>query len=74
MEAYIDRYSIDDAINDGATVPVRYAFGPSELFLDREKLKAGYAEITEDLDEDEKQRVEKTRSAVERVSKVRYAD
>ena len=30
-----------------------------ELFLDREKLKAGYAEITQDLDEDQKQRVEK---------------
>jgi type I restriction enzyme R subunit len=59
VEAYLDRYSIDDAIHDGATVPVRYAFGPTELFLDREKLKAGYEEITADLDEDQKQRVEK---------------
>ena len=59
VEKYLDRYSIDDAIRDGATVPVRYAFGPTEVFLDREKLKAGYAEITQDLDEDQKQRVEK---------------
>lgn len=59
VEAYLDRYSIDDAIKDGATVPVRYAFGPSEMFLDRDKLKAGYAEITADLDEDQKQKVEK---------------
>jgi type I restriction enzyme, R subunit len=59
VEAYLDRYSIDDAIRDGATVPVRYAFGPTELFLDREKLKTGYTEITQDLDEDQKQRVEK---------------
>jgi type I restriction enzyme R subunit len=59
VEKYLDRYSIDDAIIDGATVPVTYAFGPTEMFLDREKLKAGYAEITEDLDEDQKQRVEK---------------
>ena len=58
IEAYLDRYSIDDAIKDGATVPVRYAFGPTALFLDGEKLKAGYAEITHDLDEDQKQRVE----------------
>ena len=27
-----------------ATRPVRYAFGPTELFLDRDKPKAGYAE------------------------------
>jgi type I restriction enzyme R subunit len=59
IEAYLDRYSIDDAIYDGATKPVRYAFGPTELFLDREKLKTGYAEITQDLDEDQKQSVEK---------------
>ncbi len=59
VEAYLDRYSIDDAIRDEATKPVRYAFGPTELFLDREKLKAGYAEITQDLDEDQKQRIQK---------------
>ncbi len=59
VEKYLDRYSIDDAIKDGATVPVRYAFGPTELWLDKEKLKAGYAEITQDLDDDQKQRVEK---------------
>src|SRR5262249_29180779 len=59
VEAYVDRYSIDDAIKDGATVPVRYTFGPTELFLDRDKLKAGYAEITKELDEEEKQKVEK---------------
>src|SRR6185436_16818790 len=59
VEAYLDRYSIDDAIHDEATKPVRYAFGPTELFLDKEKLKVGYAEITADLDDDQKQRVEK---------------
>src|SRR5262249_53941896 len=59
VEAYLDRYSIDDAIKDHATVPVRYVFGPTEMFLDREKLKTGYEEITEDLDEEQKQRVEK---------------
>ena len=59
VEAYLDRYSIDDAIRDEATKPVRYAFGPTELFLDREKLKAGYTDITKELSEDEKQQVEK---------------
>lgn len=79
IEPYLDRYSIDDAIKDGATVPVRYAFGPTEMFLDREKLKAGYAEITKELDEGEKQQVErrvqpwkeflKTPTRVERLAK-----
>ena len=79
IEAYLDRYSIEDAIKDGATVPVRYTFGPSDLFLDREKLKQGYAEITADLDEEQKQQVEgriqpwkeflKTPSRVERLAK-----
>jgi type I restriction enzyme R subunit len=59
VEAYLDRYSIDDAIKDGATVKVVYAFGPTELFLDKEKLKAGYEEITKELDEEEKQKVER---------------
>src|SRR5205807_9671665 len=54
LESYIDRYSIEDSIIDGATVRVRYTLGPVELQLDREKLKQGYAEITADLDEEEK--------------------
>ena len=59
VEAYLDRYSIDDAIKDGATKPVRYAFGPTELWLDKDKLKAGYEDITKELSEEEKQKVEK---------------
>jgi len=59
VEAYLDRYSIEDAIKDRATVPVRYAFGPTELFLDRGKLKTGYAELTKELNEEEKQQVER---------------
>jgi len=58
-EYYLDRYSIQDSIDDGATKPIRYTFGPQEWFLDKEKLKQGYDEITADLDEDEKRMVEK---------------
>lgn len=58
-EYYLDRYSIQDAIEDGATKPIRYTFGPQEWFLDKEKLKQGYDEITAELDEDEKRLVEK---------------
>lgn len=59
VEAYLDRYSIQDAIDDGATKPIRYTFGPIEWFLDKEKLKAGYAEITAELNEEEKRLVER---------------
>ncbi|PGR96895.1 deoxyribonuclease HsdR [Priestia megaterium] len=59
QEYYLDKYSIQDAIEDGATVPIRYTFGPQEWFLDKDKLKEGYDEITADLTEDEKRLVEK---------------
>jgi type I restriction enzyme, R subunit len=59
QEYYLDKYSIQDAIEDGATVPIRYTFGPQEWFLDKDKLKLGYNEITADLTEDEKRLVEK---------------
>lgn len=58
-EYYLDRYSIQDSIDDGATVPIRYTFGPMEWFLDKEKLKIGYEEITADLNDEERRIVEK---------------
>lgn len=62
-EYYLDRYSIQDAIDDGATKPIRYTFGPIEWHLDKEKLKQGYEEITAELTEDEKRMVERRVSA-----------
>jgi type I restriction enzyme R subunit len=59
IEPYLDRYSIEDAIKDGATVPVHYTYGPQELWLDRDQLKQGWNEITADLDDDEKQAVQR---------------
>lgn len=58
-EYYLDKYGIKDAIDDGATKKIRYTFGPQEWFLDKEKLKKGYEEITADLTEDEKKLVER---------------
>jgi type I restriction enzyme, R subunit len=59
VEAYLDRYSIDDAIKDGATKKIRYTFGPTKWHLDKEKLKQGWKEITDELSEDEKRLVER---------------
>jgi type I restriction enzyme R subunit len=58
VEYYLDKYSVIDAINDGATKPIRYTLGPSQWFLDKENLKKGYDEITADLEEDQKRLVE----------------
>ena len=59
MEYYLDKYSVIDAINDGATKPIHYTLGPSQWFLDKENLKKGYDEITADLEEDQKRLVER---------------
>lgn len=63
QEYYLDKYSIKDAIEDGATVPIRYTFGRQEWFLDKEKLKQGYEEITADLNEEERRLVERRTQA-----------
>ena len=59
QEYYLDRYSIQDAIDDGATKPIRYTFGPMQWHLDKEKLAQGYKEITAELNEEEKRDVER---------------
>ena len=57
-EFYLDKYSVIDAIEDGATKPIRYTLGPTKWFLDKENLKRGYDEITSDLEENERRIVE----------------
>lgn len=59
IEYYLDKYSVIDAINDGATRPIKYTLGPSQWFLDKDNLKKGYEEITAELEESEKRLVEK---------------
>ena len=59
IEYYLDKYSVIDAINDGATKPIRYTLGPSQWFLDKENLKKGYEELTTELEEEQKRQVEK---------------
>ncbi len=41
-EGYLDRYSIDDAVADGATVPVRYTSRKAEWQVDPAKLDAQF--------------------------------
>jgi type I restriction enzyme R subunit len=58
-EYYLDRYSIKDAIDDGATKEIRYTFGPVEYQLDKEKLKQGWNDIAAELTEEEKEAVQR---------------
>ncbi|MBS0646991.1 MAG: type I restriction endonuclease subunit R [Verrucomicrobia bacterium] len=59
IEKYLDRYSIQDAIDDGATREIIYTYGPTDLQIDKETLKKGWDELTESLEEDEKQEVQR---------------
>lgn len=58
IEFYLDKYNVKDAIEDGATRPIKYTLGPSQWFLDKENLKKGYEEIAAELEEGEKRLVE----------------
>lgn len=58
-EYYLDRYSIKDAIDDGATKEIRYTFGPVEYQLDKAKLKQGWDDIAAELTEEEKEAVQR---------------
>lgn len=51
-EAYIDRYDIDDAVADGATVPIHYTGRKAEWHLDAKKLDILFDNKFADLDED----------------------
>lgn len=59
FEHFLDQYSIVDSIADGTTVKIRYTFGPQEWFLDKDKLKTGWEEITSELDEEQRQAVQR---------------
>jgi type I restriction enzyme R subunit len=59
FEKFLDRYSIKDAIDDGATVEIIYTFGPTDLQLDKESLKKGWDELTAELSNEEKQVVQR---------------
>jgi len=54
-ERYLDYYSIQQAIEDGATLPVTYEARLSKFFIDEEKVDEQFEEFTGDLTDEEKQ-------------------
>lgn len=56
-ERYLDYYSIQQAIDDGATLPVTYEARLSKFFIDEEKIDQQFDEMTSDLNQEQKQLV-----------------
>jgi len=58
-ERYLDYYSIQQAIDDGATLPVTYEARLSKFFIDEEKIDAQFNELTSDLSPEQKEKLTK---------------
>jgi len=54
-ERYLDYYSIQQAIDDGATLPVTYEARLSKFFIDEEKIDQQFDELTVGLEEKQKE-------------------
>ncbi|MCL4354168.1 HsdR family type I site-specific deoxyribonuclease [Patescibacteria group bacterium] len=54
-ERYLDYYSIQQAIDDGATLPVTYEARLSKFFIDEKKLDQQFDKMTSDLTPEQKQ-------------------
>lgn len=56
-ERYLDYYSIQQAIDDGATLPVTYEARLSKFFIDEGRVDQQFDELTSDLSPEQKQLV-----------------
>lgn len=56
-ERYLDYYSIQQAIDDGATLPVTYEARLSKFFVDKDRVDEQFDEVTTELTEEQKQLV-----------------
>lgn len=56
---YMSKYSFSDSIRDGATLPLHFEAVPVELHVDKEKLNAEFAALTEGLSEEDKAQLSK---------------
>lgn len=54
-ERYLDYYSIQQAIDDGATLPVTYEARLSKFFIDEEKIDKQFDELTKGLTDEQKE-------------------
>jgi len=69
-ERYLDYYSIQQAIDDGATLPVTYEARLSKFFIDEEQLDEQFEELTKDLEEKQKDQLTKKYGKKEAIIKL----
>lgn len=69
-ERYLDYYSIQQAIDDGATLPVTYEARLSKFFIDEERLDAQFDEVTGELSDREKEKIAKKYGKKEAIVKL----
>ncbi len=69
-ERYLDYYSIQQSVDDGATVPVTYEARLSKFFIDDEKLDEQFEELTKDLDKEQKDQLSKRYGKKEAIVKL----
>ncbi|PIR85228.1 hypothetical protein COU15_02405 [Candidatus Kaiserbacteria bacterium CG10_big_fil_rev_8_21_14_0_10_45_20] len=69
-ERYLDYYSIQQAIEDGATLPVTYEARLSKFFIDEEQLDKQFDELTKDLSDKEKEQISKKYGKKEAIVKL----
>jgi type I restriction enzyme, R subunit len=69
-ERYLDYYSIQEAIDDGTTLPVTYEARLSKFFIDEEQLDKQFEELTTDLSEEQKEILSKKYGRKEAVVKL----
>lgn len=69
-ERYLDYYSIKQAIDDGATLPVTYEARLSKFFIDEEKLDEQFETMTTDLSDKDKDAIAKRYGKKEAIVKL----
>ena len=52
---YMSKYSFQDSIDDGATLPLKFQTTPVELHIDKEALNREFEEMTDQITDDERQ-------------------
>ena len=68
---YLSRYSFEDSIRDGATLPLHFVPRPTELHVDREAIDAAFELMVADehLSDAQKRELSKRASSLERIVK-----
>ena len=54
LNGYMSKYSFQDSIDDGATLPLKFQTTPVEMHLDKEALNAAFDKMTDQITDEEK--------------------